>query len=161
LTTLQALYDRVPRLDTTNHRITSPPTDRYNCVAWVRQEVDQWWEPGFQWPPDLDVPDEQDLDAYIKLFERWGYKRCDSPCYEPGYLKIALYEREGEFFHVAKQLRDATWSSKIGVLHDLKHCDLAILEGSPSLQLATAAVFMRRVDDGMDFALEEGRLLLP
>ncbi len=77
-------------------------------------------------------------------------------------LKIALYAEGGEFFHVAKQMREGTWSSKAGVLHDLKHSDLAAFEGSFALRFAVPVVFMKRPDDGRDpMTLEHGKLLLP
>jgi hypothetical protein len=160
---LDKLYERFPALGQHNHRVTSIHNDTYNCVAWVRQEMNEWWEPGFCWPDDLVVSDDEgDLDAYIELFGRWGYDRCPDCEYEPGYLKISLYAQDGEFFHVAKQLRDGTWSSKAGSLHDLKHCNLAALEGSWALQFASPTVFMRRADDDDDpMTLEHGRLLLP
>jgi hypothetical protein len=159
---LDDLYARFPALDEHNHRITSQDTDDYNCVAWVERSLHAWWEPGFCWPDDLEVPDDGDLEAYVELFTRWGYERCPDPAFERGYLKIALYARDQNFFHVAKQLRDGSWSSKAGVLHDLKHSELAALEGSWALEFAIPVIFMRRCDDGLDpMTLEAGGLLLP
>jgi hypothetical protein len=162
VTELDDLYDRFPNLAPENHRITSPHADTYNCVAWVRRDLDEWWEPGFTWPADLPVREDADLPAYVELFRRWGYEECDKPDYESGYLKIALYDVDGEFFHVAKQLPDGRWSSKAGVLHDLVHRDLAAFEGSWALRYAQPSVYMRRADDGSDtMTLEKGQLLLP
>ena len=158
---LDDLYARFPGLDAGNHRITSTDTDDYNCVAWVRRSLDEWWEPGFTWPADITIPDDGDLEAYIELFRRWGYERCPDAAYEKGSLKIALYANDKDFLHVAKQLNDGTWSSKAGLLHDLKHCDLSAMEGSWALEFASPTVFMKRLDDGLDpMTLEHGHLLV-
>jgi hypothetical protein len=162
LTKLDDLYDRFPGLRPENHAITSGETDAYNCVSWVRRDLDQWWEAGFQWPADLHVPESGDLEAYVELFRRWGYERCDAPALEAGFLKLALYTADGNFVHVAKQLRDGSWSSKAGVLHDLKHRDLGALEGSWAMEYAQPTVFMRQADDRTDpMTLEHGQLLTP
>ena len=104
-------------------------------MAWVDQELDTWFEPGFAWPSDLYVEEgAQDLFAYVEFFRRRGFQLCASPDLEPGFLKIALYA-VGEFFHhVAKQLPSGAWSSKNGRLHDLRHDDLSALEGSGVLR---------------------------
>ena len=65
-----------------------------------------WWEPGFQWLDGLPSPHNgDDLHSYLALFERWGFEFCDTPNLEPGCLKIAVYAKENESHHVAKQLR--------------------------------------------------------
>jgi len=159
---LERLYEQFPALTPDNHRITSPDDDKYNCVAWVNRDLDGWWEPGFCWPNDLEVSGAGDLDAYVELFRRWGYEPCDDSAYEPGYLKLGVYAEGGDFLHVAKQLRDGTWSSKAGVLNDFKHSDLGVLEGSWALQFASVVIVMRRADDGGDpMTVECGQLITP
>ncbi|HLL91759.1 MAG TPA: hypothetical protein VK252_02375 [Solirubrobacteraceae bacterium] len=114
------LYAQYPSLLASTHQITSEDNDVYNCAAWVPGDLRHWYEPGFYWPPGVPEPDgDEDIECYIALFETWGYELCDNPRYEAGYLKIAIYERDGQFGHVAKQIRGGGWSSKGGVLHDL------------------------------------------
>jgi len=36
--------DDFPRLTAQNHRITSPATQGYNCVAWAAGDVEHWWQ---------------------------------------------------------------------------------------------------------------------
>src|SRR5690242_5101898 len=114
----------MPRLRDSEHRITSPPNDEYNCVGWVRRSYDAYVAPGLIWPRDL-IPEprvgEPDLDAFVSLFEIWGYERCAGPEQEEGFLKIAVYARDGWFHHVAKQLPSGAWSSKVGEAHDVRH----------------------------------------
>jgi hypothetical protein len=156
----EALYAQFSRLDPDNHGITSPPSDEYNCVAWVKRDLRHWWEPGFHWPPDLEPAGDQDLEEYIELFRRWGFEICGDGSFENGYLKIAIYAEGGRFHHVAKQVPWETWSSKAGPLHDLWHMSLDLLEGVGVWRFARPSVFMRRAYDGTDpFELEQGRVL--
>jgi hypothetical protein len=41
--------EHFPRLRTDNHRITSPSSSRYNCIAWAAEDSSQWWQPGLHW----------------------------------------------------------------------------------------------------------------
>jgi hypothetical protein len=165
VTKLDALYERLPRLEPTNHTLTSQDTDKYNCVAWITRDMERWWEPGFYWPPGVPEPDspENDLGCYLTLFEELGYEACAGPDLEPGFLKIALYARDEAFHHVAKQLRSGAWSSKIGYSFDLRHDDLDALYDGAFFERATATVYMRRPDDGADpMEIEESNgIILP
>jgi hypothetical protein len=155
----------MPRLPASDHRITSQPSDDYNCVGWVRREYDAYIAPGLFWPSDVVREPrlgEPDLDAFVRLFEAWGWERCDGPELEDGFLKIAIYSREGSFQHVAKQLPSGAWSSKMGEAHDLRHAELDSLNDSLFLEYATANVFMKMPYDGVDqYENEERGLILP
>lgn len=154
------LYAQFPSLTATEHRITSEPVDDYNCVGWVNRLTNSWLEPGMFWPTGVPEPEnDDDVDCYIALFERWGFVRCDTPDYEPGFLKIALYTVGQSFQHVAKQLRDGHWSSKAGVLHDLRHATLSALQPSGIMRNAAPSIFMKRIDNGEDMSLEETGLI--
>jgi hypothetical protein len=162
---IEDVYTRLPRLQPSPHAITSPPKDRYNCVAWVDRDLEHWWQPEFHWPSDLHCPlDAPDIDCYIELFRRWGFEICVSPAFEPGFLKIAIYSADGFFHHVAKQIPPIEWwSSKIGHAHDVRHEHLDALYESPVyFDNAEVTHYMRRVHDPADpFTLELGQLLLP
>lgn len=156
------LYAQFPALRRSQHRITSEPSDGYNCVGWVARAFDKWYEPGINWPPGVPEPEnEDDLGCYIALFESWGYEICEGPEHEPGYLKIAVYADGQSFQHVAKQLRGTGgWSSKAGFLHDLRHQDLEALHPSGIMRNARPVVYMRRPDSGESMSLEETGLIL-
>jgi hypothetical protein len=158
---LDALYVQFPSLHESPHNITSEPTDVYNCVGWVHRELDRWYEPDIYWPDDVPEPaGEDDLDCYVALFETWGFVRCDDADYEEGFLKIAIYADDGSFQHVAKQLRDGTWSSKAGRLHDLRHHALEALHPAGIMRNAHPVVFMKKQDDGSDSQELERRGLM-
>lgn len=142
------------------HLVTSRPTDRYNCVAWLQRDLSHRWDPDFHWPRDIPCPEgHPDLHCYFELFQRWGFEPCQGGHLEPGYLKIAIYSRDGYFHHVAKQLRIDAWSSKIGEAHDLWHREVSALYDSVFFERAVVTHYMRRVDDGSEMDLEETGLL--
>jgi hypothetical protein len=160
VTDLQDVFDRCPRLEAAEHRVTSRPTDGYNCVSWVQRDFVHRWDPDYHWPGDLPCPEGlPDLDSYLQLFKRWGFELCEHGSLEPGYLKIAIYSTRGYFHHVAKQLRTNVWSSKMGDGHDLWHRDLEALYDSIFWPDATVTHFMRRPDDGEPMELEETGLI--
>lgn len=154
----------MPRLEA-DHRVTSNPSDEYNCVAWVDRDVKHWWEPEIHWPRSIPFgpPEEPDLEPYIALFESWGFELCEDGGFEVGVLKIALYTKDGFFHHVAKQVPPIQWwSSKMGPDHDLRHAYLESLYEAGRFQSAEVTHFMRRPHDpNDDFALEIHGLLLP
>jgi hypothetical protein len=51
-----------------------------------------------------------------------------TPDYEDGFDKIALFEKDGEWCHVAIQVSDSKWKSKLGGLEDVHH-PLAPMDG--------------------------------
>lgn len=158
---VEDLYAQYPRLQASEHKITSQRTDRYNCVAWIERAMDRWFEPEFFWPDGLPVPmDSADLDCYLALFRSWSFEDCDSAGLEDGYLKIAVFATGLEFHHVAKQLPSGAWSSKGGPLYDFKHGDLDALRDCRAMPNATVVRVMRRPYDGTDpFEIEENGLI--
>lgn len=171
LTELEDLFAQFPGLCATPHKITSGPSDEYNCVAWVQNDMDHFWDPDQTWPDQVDPPTDphDDLDAYLALFRWMGFEECATGELEPGYLKIAVYsathpglgDPRHEFSHVARQLPSGRWSSKGGVCHDFRHDELEPLEGAGALSNAVVTHFMRRRDEGshpLTQAAEEGLL---
>ena len=65
----------------------------------------------------------------MRLFAREGYSLCEDDALEQGYEKIALYAFVGHFTHVARQLEDGRWSSKLGSLELITHPSLSSLAG--------------------------------
>jgi len=122
-------------------QITSPETPEYNCFAWVTGTTDAWWEPGRTWP--IDASTDWNVDVVLKAYESQGFARCQDGASAPGFEKIAVYCNEGgEPTHVAKQLQNGRWSSKLGTWEDVEH-DLPDFEGAHPAY-GQARVFMKR-----------------
>ena len=118
---LEALF---PRLRGTAYRITSPASDVYNCIAWAASDTEHWWWPGDSartyWP--FGVPRLETLEAFRDAFATLGYVVCAQADLEPGFEKVALFaDADGTPTHAARQLRDGTWTSKLGLSEDIQH----------------------------------------
>jgi hypothetical protein len=114
-----------------NCSITSPSAD-YNCIAWAAGDTHNWW-----WPDELDsywpsgVVREETLDAFFAAYATLNYERCDDGSLESGVEKIAIYSSSDGPQHVARQLPNGHWTSKLGPDEDIEHhlvenvmCDL-------------------------------------
>ena len=74
---------------------------------------------------------DSSVEAYVDLFRELGFEESANSEPEPGFEKIALYARAGEFTHVARLLDSGNWTSKLGVLEDIEHDDLdSLADGS-------------------------------
>jgi len=124
-----------PTLLFSSFEITSPPTKRYNCIAWAAGEEHVWWWPGGRYWPD-GVPKEESIEAFTQAYARLGYVPCETAELEASFEKIALYVgRDGRVLHAARQLADGKWTSKLGEAWDIKH-ELDGLEGIEYGQVA-------------------------
>jgi len=119
-----------PRLDESNHKVTSEPTVEYNCIAWAANESDRWWDvaDGYYWPEGAEK--SYDTSALVSAFLVQGFRESASASVVPGVEKVAVYSQAGEFTHIARQLPDGRWASKLGDLEDIEHRTLEALEGS-------------------------------
>ncbi|WP_448573578.1 DUF7689 domain-containing protein [Trichothermofontia sp.] len=132
-----------PNLAQTNYRITSPYTSNYNCLAWAGQENDRWWSPlpedDYYWP--AGVPREVSIAAFVKAYKTLGFRVCEHGALEAGVEKLAIYATpDGRPQHVARQLPNGLWTSKLGRLEDIEH-ELAGLDGR---LYGTVQTFMAR-----------------
>jgi len=83
----------------------------------------------FDWPDAL--PREEDFDVVVSFFKSYGYEICKASDAEKGFQKIALYvSDDGKFTHVARQLNNSAWTSKIAELEDISHQSLLALGGA-------------------------------
>ena len=126
------------------YSITSPRTPSYNCVAWAVGQVETWWWPDPMeqafWP--FGIPRRETIDVFIQAFSTLGYVLCATADVEPGFERIAIYVNSARKpTHVARQLPNGTWTSKLGKLEDIEHATLDGLNGSP---YGSVALFMRR-----------------
>jgi hypothetical protein len=124
-----------PNLRTSDYRVESPPTERYNCVAHAAGDQNHKWacpavpEPGYYWPEGAERGDH--VEALVSAFVMIGYQVCTDGALEEGYEKVALYvDADGYWSHVAKQEQDGSWSSKLGDREDIRHASEHAFAGS-------------------------------
>lgn len=130
----RARQGRFPFLEPHNYAVTSDETSDYNCAGWAAQTIDPglWWpEPDveeYYWPPGARR--DNTLKAFVEGFGMLGYVVCDNPELETGFEKIAVYAaREVSPKHVARQLPDGRWTSKLGDYEDIVHVNLRDVAG--------------------------------
>ncbi len=135
-----------PLLDPQNYVVTSDETDDYNCVGWAAIPDDpfQWWPlpdaPEYYWPPGARR--DETIEAFIEGFGTLRYQVCEAGDLEPGVEKIAIYALRGVPTHVARQLSDGRWTSKLGVWEDIEHHASRDLAGG---RYGSPEVFMSRL----------------
>ena len=110
-----------PGLRDSGYVITSPEDIRYNCVAWAAGDEERWWWPDEDsyWPEG--IAREETITAFVAAYGGLGFVQCDSPAFEEGYEKIAIFADYTIPTHVARQLSSGFWSSKLGQLQDIQH----------------------------------------
>ena len=109
------LEEFFPNLAGSGYEITDEASGVYNCIAWALGITSEPWDaldPDAYWPPSLARNDL--VFTVMQLFADEGYSLCDDDAVEPSYEKIAIYAFIGHFTHVAKQLPDGRWTSKMG-----------------------------------------------
>lgn len=103
----------------------------YNCIAWASEEDGRHWWPNSTmayWPED--VPAKTTVNAFLRLFEKQGYKKCADGSHEKGCEKVAIYALKFVVTHAARQLPNGRWTSKIGIENiDIEHNSTEALEG--------------------------------
>ena len=119
-----------PALTKGRYAITSPAVANYNCIAWAAGESDRWWWPdplGMNyWPPGIIR--QENIDSFRLAFVTLGFELSANGILEAGLEKIAFFSRGGKPTHMARQLENGRWTSKMGQSEDIEH-DLADLEG--------------------------------
>jgi hypothetical protein len=113
----------------TSDRTDYPPTPgAYNCIAWAASDSNRWWWPDNDsyWPYWSERKPKR--ENFVKAFFWLGYRVCDDSRLEFGFEKVALYEIGNEPQHMARQLKDGSWTSKCGGDEDITHFTLDALE---------------------------------
>jgi hypothetical protein len=140
---LPHLEGRFPNLASLGYVCTSEQDAGYNCIAWAAGDTSRNWDctrQGGYWPPGAD-PGET-LGHLIGVFQLQGYAVCENGNLEPGFEKVALYaDQDGEWQHVARQLPNGQWTSKIGELEDIAHSEI---DAVASDDYGRVACYMRR-----------------
>ncbi len=133
-----------PRLTETTFDITSPQDGRYNCVAWAAGDVKRWWwpaEPPFAYWPS-GVAREESVASFTEAFASLGYEVTGSGDHGQGFEKVAIFAAsDGVPTHVARQLTNGSWTSKVGSLEDISHADAGGVSGT---DYGEVVAFMRR-----------------
>lgn len=137
-----------PNLRGSGFKLTSKPAAEYNCIAYVVGDYKRNWWPGEYhpiwsldyWP--LSDPGRATLDVFIEALATPGvdYEPCPDGSLEEGYEKVAIYVLNGSVTHAARQRKDGTWRSKLGLDEDIEHT-LAGLEGG---LYGNVAAFLKR-----------------
>jgi hypothetical protein len=112
--------DDFPRLTDASHRVTSPGTPDYNCIAWSVGDTEHWWQPGVFWPVKTPA-DNYGNEVLEQAFVGLGFETCADETLEPGYEKVALYGNSSFYTHAARQLPNGKWTSKLGRSEDIEH----------------------------------------
>ena len=111
--------------------ITSLATGNYNCIAWALEDTEHFYWTGpeefFYW--EADLPREETIDSFVQLFRQHGYEICENALKERGFTKIALFTKDNIPTHAARQLLNGLWTSKLGILEDVRHTLFAISDG--------------------------------
>jgi hypothetical protein len=119
-----------PLLTEANHRITSPASRSYNCIAWAAGDTEAWWWPDSDeigyWP--AGAVREETVAGFVAAFRSLGYEVCESGVAESGVEKVAIFALRGLPTHAARQLPSGRWSSKLGPQEDIEHT-LEALDG--------------------------------
>lgn len=117
-----------------NFKVTSPCTDGYNCISWAAQKQVWYWPPlgkeleeDEYWPEGIE--DDTRIETFIKAMETENFSICTNDNVEPNITKIALYAKNGQCTHAARQLSNGLWTSKLGYYHDIQHSTPQSLEG--------------------------------
>src|ERR1035437_2064766 len=109
-----------------NFEFTSGQTDEYNCVAWATELTADW----VQFIYDEIGNYDNNVQKYIKYFTELGFIKTENSQFVKDVQKIAIYANENkDFVHVARQLNNGKWTSKLGEWEDIEHTTLEVLAG--------------------------------
>jgi hypothetical protein len=140
------LFRYFPNLAASDAEKKSPDVPDYNCIAWAAGEVNKRWWPrasGCYWPPGIRA--DSTLEAFIEAFNTLGYVSCVGGDLELGYEKVAIYTFNNQVKHMARQLSNGRWSSKLGEYENIEH-ELDDLTSNHSDGYGEVTAFMRRLN---------------
>lgn len=135
----------------------SPQTEDYNCIAYALGIITQKWWPSkrmaleYHWPEQLtrEEHNQETLENFIRAFQLFGYRLCKSEELQTNVEKVAIFTNSsGNPLHAARQLESGLWTSKCGGYEDIKHRNLACLEGN---NYGAVAALLHRRRDGKPF----------
>ena len=131
------LEKHLPGLTDTGYTITSDASERYNCIAWAVGESHRWWSPLAEdaeyWP--FAYQPTATIAVVQAALGTAGFEECEDGELRTDLEKAALFADERGFTHVARQLPNGRWTSKLGSDRDIEH-ELEALEGFDNSPLA-------------------------
>ena len=125
-----------------------PQPGAYNCIAWAAHDNHRFWWPDNDtfWP--FWLKRESTIPSFVCAFRWLGYRPCDNSRLEFAYEKVALYAFATAPKHMARQLRDGTWTSKCGGAEDITHFTLDAVESygpTPHDAYGCPVLYMKRL----------------
>jgi hypothetical protein len=120
---------------------TSERDPDYNCAAFAAGEQQQRWDPFppgvYYWPSGVNR--SYQIADFIEAYKTRGYSVCADGSLKTDREKIVIYTNQyGSVEHVARQLSDGRWTSKIGDEEDIVHEtpeSLSVGYGTPTLYM--------------------------
>ncbi len=141
--TLISRYWWLPNLS--EFKVTSERSEEYNCFAWALGDDSRWIDPTADYAQRMaSMSNDSPIDSVVELFRAAGYELCDDGMLEAEHEKIAIYVKDGEPTHAARQLGDGQWTSKLGKYEDIEHDSLDALNGDGFGEYGGVALFMVR-----------------
>lgn len=131
-------------LKPTDFHFTSRKKKTYNCLRWAMGKKDIWVDMDMiQQMHNLDPATlDHSANGYAECLNKYyGYEICENGDSEEGFEKVALYEKNGDWTHIARLLPNGHWTSKMGKLEDIEHYTLESLSGR---LYGKFALFMRK-----------------
>lgn len=130
-----------PNLTNESLEIVDQPSEQYNCIAFAAGDTGKWWWPDSinYWPAWATL--DQKIESLREAFAGLGYEQCNNSEAESGYQKVALYEDQGMAQHVALQMPNGRWRSKMGQGPVIEHDSPESLSGG---MYGAVHYFMRR-----------------
>lgn len=121
-------------LEGENYKITSPHDTLYNCFAWALGIDNRyiWPDPygNAAWPNDPDLPRSDTLEVIVKFFQKINFEVTSDRQRHANFHRIAIYCNGNSPTHLARQLPDGKWTSKLGESIDISHTLEALEDGS-------------------------------
>jgi hypothetical protein len=109
-----------PRLNPSNHRVTSPSDPTYNCIAWAMKDATHWWEPTVFWPAETG-DDPYSVESLVGLLVAHGFRPSDRPDDRPVEWLAVYGLADRSYTHAARRLPTGRWTSKLGTWEDIEH----------------------------------------
>lgn len=124
----EMVVDHFPNMDINNVAIDDEDTPEYNCIGYAIGDTNKpWWPRGgeggfYYWPETEKDAEKYSVSTFDHLLMTTGHGSItDSEKPEEGYVKLALFTEGDKPTHLARQLADGEWSSKVGAGPLIRH----------------------------------------
>jgi hypothetical protein len=120
---------------------SSEADEKYNCASFAAGNTTKFWDPfmgafggDYYWPPKARKG--RGVECFIEAFQTIGYELCSDGELDPSCEKIVFYLDDNRIVHhVARQLADGRWTSKLGqnvdIVHTTPECLVSDSYGKP------------------------------